>query len=161
MKPKEAYFLPFIHTREMKLDDFRRGKDDEVFQTEYISSSPYLRFLSLNITQQTFSIVDQCGVTEKNFDISAEIEEYGHPIQVSTNGQLLVCEKNAAVEINNLYQGMKQEIFNNLATFTIFRMTEKGLIKLKEIPLHERLDLYTTQIPKLQKMFDDKNSIPN
>ena len=40
-------------------------------------------------------------------------------------------------------------------------MTEKGLIKLKEIPLHERLDLYTTQIPKLQKMFDDKNSIPN
>lgn len=74
---KEAQFIPMLHQREIKLGHIDNQATDDIFQTQYQGGSTDLKFLSLNITQQRYSIIDACGLIEKTIYIHEDFKKYG------------------------------------------------------------------------------------
>ena len=94
-------------------------------------------------------IINNCGIRDASFDLTEDFKEYGDPIQVSPNGQVLVMVKHLPLERTE-----GGHMINNMAIFTICRMTPNGLLKVKEISLKERLSQYSDQLQKLKGLYE-------
>jgi hypothetical protein len=56
--------------------------------------------------------------------------------------------------------GVSQQVSNNMAIFSVFRMTDRGLIPQKEIHLDERLRDYTETVAQLKEYYKSQDSPP-
>jgi len=78
MSSKQAFFLPYLHHREIKVTE--SGTDD-CFVTEYGGGGDsLLKLLKLNFSKRRYDIIDRSGLVEKTIDIRESMELYGEPI---------------------------------------------------------------------------------
>jgi hypothetical protein len=56
--------------------------------------------------------------------------------------------------------GVSQHVSNNMAVFSVFRMTDRGLIPQKEININERLSDYIETVAQLKEYYKSQDSPP-
>ena len=129
LQPKKAIFLPLFHQREFNILERQNEVGDDCFVAQFHDTpgnSLDQKYMSLNLSKNHYSVLSMSGFREKIFDFTAEVEQYGQPVQVSNNAQIIVFLKYSETSIEKY------------PSISLLRITKDGLKFMKTINLTEK-----------------------
>lgn len=114
-------------------------------------SNEFTSVIAINLTEQKFYVYSQSGILQNRIEFNREVEKYGEPCCVSSNGLNFIFKKteqslkdlliNIEMEKNQAeLKKLKRQFFQDYMTVSVMHLSIFGFYHIKDINIYKGIE---------------------